>query len=347
MNQEKKLTIYDIAKLSGVSASTVSRVIKNSGYVAPAKRELVMKVIEEYEYKPNALAQGLSTRHSQTIGMLVPDAINPFFATMFVTLEKEASKCGYNVLICNYGNDILETQKQIQVLVTKQTDVIVSLGGPTDLVEVPEDVLDRITGIVKDVPLITNGSTGGGKFYSVTVDDAPAVKKMIKDAYELGHRKFALVGGSAKYIPTYSKQQAFLEALDAVGLDRKAGIIIDYDNFDRFGGMQCVDLLEREYKNDFPTMVVGINEAVAIGACNELISRGYRVPQDVSVAGFDNTYLATFCVPELTSIGCDYEEYSRKMMKVILDLLEGRKPRKVHKIESAYERRASIGPCGK
>ncbi|MBP5183782.1 MAG: LacI family DNA-binding transcriptional regulator [Lachnospiraceae bacterium] len=343
MNQEKKLTIYDIAEIAGVSASTVSRVINNSGYVAPAKRELVIKVIEENEYKPNALAQGLSTRHSQTIGMLVPDAINPFFATIFVTLEKEAAKYGYNVILCNYGNNIEETQRQIQVLVTKQADVVVSLGGPTDLVNMPEDVLSRIKGIVKDVPVITNGGNFDGAFYSAAIDDEPAVMKMIKDAYELGHRRFALIGGSAKYIPTYTKQQAFMRAIREAGLPEDAGIIIDYDNFDRFGGARCVEILENEYKDRFPTIVIGINEAVAIGACHELIGRGYSVPGDVSVAGFDNTYLATFCVPELTSIGCDYEKYARKLMKVILDVLDGKSVKKSCKIESRYERRASIG----
>ena len=212
---------------------------------------------------------------------------------------------------------------------------------------VPKDVLEKIRSIVKDVPVITNGGSCGGTFISVAIDDAPAVKKMIRDTYELGHRQFALIGGSSKYIPTYTKQKAFAEAIAEVGLPKEAGIIIDYDNFDRFGGVQCIDILEKEYKDRFPTVVIGINEAVAIGACNELIKRGYRVPSDVSVAGFDNTYLATFCVPELTSIGCDYEKYSQKVMKVILDVLDGKKPRKDCRIESTYERRASIGAAKK
>ncbi len=347
MKENSKLTIYDIAKISGVSASTVSRVINNSGYVAADKRDRVLQAIEEHDYKPNALAQSLSTSHSKTIGMLVPDAINPFFATVFVTLEKEAAKYDYNVILCNFSNDNIETIKQIQMLQSKRVDAIVQLGGPTDLEDMPEEYKENFKRVADRIPVITNGNSGNGAFISVPIDDAPAIELLIKDAYELGHRRFVLMGGSPKYIPTLEKQKAFRKAVKALGLPNENAIIIDYDNFDQFGGARCVEIVKERYGDDIPTMLIGINESVAIGAGQELIKRGYRIPEDVSLAGFDNTYLARFSMPELTSIGCDYGEYAKTLMGTILDVLEGSKDADRQGVVSQYTRRSSIGTANK
>ncbi|MCR5279159.1 MAG: LacI family transcriptional regulator [Lachnospiraceae bacterium] len=340
---DKKLTIYDIAELSGVSPSTVSRVINNSGYVAKDKRDRVMKVIEEHEYKPNALAQGLSTRHSQTIGMLVPDAINPFFATVFVTLEKEAAKYDYNVILCNFSNDNVETLKQIAMLQTKQVDVIVQLGGPTDLEDLPVEYKESLLKGAAGIPIITNGNSGDGAFISVSIDDSLAIEHMIRDAYGLGHRRFAMLGGNSRFLPTGLKQKAFRNAVKAMGLPAENAIVIDYDKYDQFGGEQCVEILERRHGDNLPTMLIGINEFVAIGVWQALMKKGYRIPEDISIAGFDNTYLASFCMPRLTSIGCDYEEYAKRMMGIILAVLDGKVDGKVADVLSHYVRGASIG----
>ncbi|MCR5331291.1 MAG: LacI family transcriptional regulator [Lachnospiraceae bacterium] len=345
MGVKETLTIYDIAKLSGVSPSTVSRVINNSGYVGPEKREKVLKVIEEHEFRPNALAQGLSTRHSQTIGMLVPDVINPFYATTFVTLEKEAQKYGYNVILCNYSNDNDTTMRQIEILRQKQADVILQVGGPTDLYEVPEEYVAQMKKISEQIPLFTNGGSLGGIFHSIMVDDSKAIEEMLKYAYSNGHRRFAMIGGSSRYIPSKSKQEAFTKTLTELGVPEKFRIVLDYDNFDQFGGKSCVELIADQYQDAFPTLFVGINESVAIGALKELLKRGNSVPYDVSVVGFDNTYLSSFSMPELTSIGCDYEEYARVMMEAILKVIAGEKIEREVLVESKFERKASLGPA--
>ena len=345
MNIKDKLTIYDIAKLSGVSPSTVSRVINNSGYVGPEKREKVMKVIEEHEFRPNALAQGLSTRHSQTIGMLVPDVINPFYATTFVTLEKEAQKYGYNVILCNFSNDNETTMRQIEILRQKQADVILQVGGPTDLYDVPETYVAQMKKISEQIPLFTNGGSLGGIFHSVMVDDSKAIDEMLRYAYKNGHRRFAMIGGSSRYIPSKSKQEAFTKTLTELGVPEQYRIVMDYDNFDQFGGKSCVELIAEQYQDVFPTLFVGINESVAIGAGKELLRRGNSIPYDVSVVGFDNTYLSSFSSPELTSIGCDYEEYASVMMDAIMKVIAGETVDKEITVVSRFERKASLGPA--
>lgn len=320
-----KLTIYDIAKLAGVSTTTVSRVINNNGYVSKEKRELVLQVIEEKKYKPNAVAQSLSTSMSRTIGMLVPDVRNAFYSTLFSTLEKEALKYDYNVILCNYSNNNEITTKQCDMLLKKQVDVILQVGGPSDLYEIPQEQLDIYAEINKRVPVVTTGKLQGSDFYSVGIDDSYAIDAALRDMYAKGHRKYVIAGGSSRYIPTRSKQEQFTKTLTELGIPEKDRIVFDYDNFDQYGGIKSIEIL-LENEPVPPTVFMGINEAFAIGMENELIRRGFKIPQDASVIGFDNTYLSDFVIPELSCIGCDYEEYAEALMKTILGIASGKCP---------------------
>nr|WP_297707973.1 LacI family DNA-binding transcriptional regulator [uncultured Butyrivibrio sp.] len=334
MDEKGKLTIYDIAKMAGVSSTMVSRAMNGSGYVAKEKKDRILKVIEESGFKPNALAKGLTTRRSGTIGMLVPDVINPFYATIFTMLEREALKHDYNVILCNYYNDYSSSVKQINLLEQKQVDVLFHVGGSTDLYEIPGDLLDVLTKAGKNIPIITNGNSVNGKFISVQVSDDEALDKMLVNAYANGHSKFAIVGGDKRYIPSFNKWQQFEKTLTRLGVEPKDRKILEYDNFDSYGGIKCVDLLLEEYGKDIPTFIIGINESVAIGVEKRLSAKGYRIPQDVSVVGFDNTYLSDMITPTLSSIGCDYEEYAKNVIEIIMKLIE--KKEKLPEITQYY-----------
>ncbi|MBP3199997.1 MAG: LacI family DNA-binding transcriptional regulator [Butyrivibrio sp.] len=324
MDEKGKLTIYDIAKMAGVSTTTVSRAMNGTGYVSKEKKEKVLKVIEEYQFKPNAFAKGLTTRRSGTIGMLVPDVINPFFATMFTMLEREALDHDYNVILCNYYNDNESAGKQIALLEQKQVDVLLQVGGPTDLYDIPVDYLEILEKAGKNTPIITNGNSVDGKFIAVQVDDDEALKNLLSDAYEKGHRRFAIVGGDGRYIPTGKKWQQFDKVLKELGVPKENRKILEYDNFDSYGGGKCVELLMEEYGKNIPSFIIGINESVAIGVQKELVKNNYSIPEDISVAGFDNTYLSEIVTPSLTSIGCDYREYARAVMNIIVELTENK-----------------------
>lgn len=340
------LTIYDIAKLAGVSTTTVSRVINNNGYVSKEKRELVLKVIEENKYKPNAMAQGLSTKLSRTIGMLVPDVRNAFYSTLFSTLEKEALKLDYNVILCNYSSDNDITIKQCDMLLKKQVDVILQVGGPSDLYDIPDEQAELLAEIEKRVPVITTGRLKGDRYCSVGIDDSEAIDIALRDLYDKGHRKFVIAGGSSRYIPTRLKQEQFTKTLTELGVPEEDRIVFDYDNFDQFGGIQSVDILLKSNKQ-MPTVFMGINEAFAIGIENELLRRGYKVPEDASIIGFDNTYLSDFALPDLTCIGCDYDEYARKIMEMILTAVSGGVSNQHTSVKSKYVVRRSTGCPGK
>jgi len=337
-----KLTIYDIAKLAGVSTTTVSRVINNSGYVSKEKRDLVLSVIEEKKYKPNAVAQSLSTKMSKTIGMLVPDVRNAFYSTLFSTLEKAALNYDYNVILCNYSNNNEITIKQCDMLLKKQVDVILQVGGPSDLYDIPVEQAAIYADIEKHVPVVTTGKLMGKNYYSVGIDDSDAIDMALKDMYDKGHRKFVIAGGSSRYIPTRQKQEQFTKTLTELGIPKEDRIVFDYDNFDQWGGIKSIEIL-LEDNSEPPTVFMGINEAFAIGMENELTRRGYIIPDDASVIGFDNTYLSDFVIPDLSCIGCDYEEYAEKLMHTILKAVSGDKESKEIYVKSRYVVRNSTG----
>ena len=141
MNVKKSMTIYDIAKEAGVSISTVSRVLTNNAKVSNEKKELVKEIIAKYDFHPNALARGLSETKSKTIGIIVSDVRNPFYASLFVECERIAYELGYMLLLCNsLGNNELE-DAHLENLVSQRVDAIIQIGGRVDeLVSCPEYV---------------------------------------------------------------------------------------------------------------------------------------------------------------------------------------------------------------
>ena len=344
--KDKHLTIYDIAQMAEVSPSMVSRVLNGSGYVAKEKKERIQKVIEESGYQPNALAQGLSTKRSRTIGMLVPDVINPFFASVFVKLERQAIKYNYNVVLCNYSSDNELTIRQTDLLRQKQVDAIFQMGGPTDRRDLAEETAENIKKMTGEIPVITNGNNGGGRFHSVLISDRKAIDEMLREAYAMGHRRFALLGGSERYLPTWEKQDQFRMTLKELGVPEQDILIMDYDNFDQYGGIRAVELLFQESGDNLPTFLAGINEAVAFGMAKELHRRELRIPEDVSLVSFDNTYLSELASPELSSIGANYVDYADLVLKNVMEILDQKDPEmRVASMDSIYAHRASVGPC--
>lgn len=339
------MTIYDIAREAGVSGTTVSRVINNSGYVSKEKRQKVLEVIEKHNYIPNAIAQGLISKQTRTLGMLVPDVINPFYATMFVAIEEEALGKDYNVILCNYSNDHNSSFTHIDMLIKKQVDAIIQLGGPSDMKDIPEEFAKRFKDLQGKLPVITNGNLSGENYYCVNIDDSKAIREMLEDLYNLGHRRFALIGGDEETIPSLEKHRQFSTVLESMGIPAADRIIISNSNFDHTGGrMGVIDL---QKLGPLPTAIIGINELVATGIVGELSDQKYSIPEDISVVGFDNTYQSLITVPSLSGIGCDYKEYAQAVMEMVISAFEKKELDKesVKKVSiaSKYYRRKSVG----
>lgn len=314
------VTIYDIAKEAGVSAATVSRVMNGTGYVGKDTKRNVEAIIERYQFKPNAIARGLTSKQSRTIGMLVPDVRNPYFAAMFVQIEEAALEQGYNVILCNTLNDIEKDIAYLDMLLQKQVDVLIPLGGQLD--ESCPDIayMDMIRKASEKIPVLTTGQGEGRLCLQLSMDDTGAMEEVLHTLWDAGHRRFAMIGGHKGVVPTDHKYKIFETILTQCGIANKDCIVrneLGYDVSDGREGVRQLELLQ-----EFPTVFFGINEFVTTGIMMELQQLG-RMDGSIEVIGFDNTYVTQFTSPSMTCIGVDYKEYADKAIDMIQRCLQG------------------------
>lgn len=316
----KTITIYDIAKEAGVSASTVSRVLTNSANVRKEKKERVQALIDKYNFKPNALAKGLSDTKSHLIGIVSADVRNPFYAALYVACENAARQRGYNVLLCNSLGEGTREIEQLHMLKQQRVDAIIQIGGRVD-----DDVTDKtfskeVTDIVSTIPMVVSGKIEGVKCYSVVIDAKEASTLLTQHLLQLGHRKIALVGGRLDVFSTKIKYDTYKEILEKNNIEFREEYIVNgrYDSETGYSGVKKLLGLK-----EIPTAIIAINDFAAAGVVRGLTELGFKVPEDISVVSYDNTYIADLLTPKLTSIDYDYETFGKKLIDVAIKAAEG------------------------
>jgi len=308
--ENKTITIYDIAREAGVSPSTVSRVLTNSANVRSEKKEKVQQLIKKYNFKPNALAKGLSDTKSKLIGVIIADVRNPYYAAVFVACEVAAKRRGYMTLLCNSLGDMQQELEQMEILRQQRVDAIIHLGGRADDLETNKKYVKKVKERL-NVPLVITGKLDGLDCYKVQIDAKKAAELLMEHLIEQGHRKIALIGGRLDVISTYEKYQTYMSMVEKYQLDFKEEYIITghYNNETGYIGMQ--QLIEQ---NTLPTAVVAINDYTAAGVMRCLAEHGYRIPQDVAVVSYDNTDIAKLLMPTLTSIDYNYDLLGERLV---------------------------------
>jgi LacI family transcriptional regulator len=303
-------TIREVAEHAQVSVATVSHVINHTRFVDPKTQERVRRSIKLLGYRPNLLARSLRRRETRTIGLLVPDNANPFFAEFARVIEDAGFAEGYSVILCNSDRSETKEEAYLDVLLAKQVDglIVMSLTDRVDLLQsvhnlgVPMVVVDRG---LSDVPISQ-------------VQVANEVGGYLAGQYlaRLGHQRIGCIGGPSEANPSWERVTGFKRALREVGIGMPAAAIVQGDF--RYGGgeagMQA--LLERELSL---TAVFATNDLMAIGAMISLRRAGLRVPDDISVIGFDNISQASTMIPPLTTIEQPVNELGQTTVRLLLD----------------------------
>jgi LacI family transcriptional regulator/LacI family purine nucleotide synthesis repressor/LacI family repressor for deo operon, udp, cdd, tsx, nupC, and nupG len=321
--RKDNVTIYDIAKIAGVSVSTVSRVLNGKSIVNEQTRQKVLSVMEAHNFQPNRLAQSLLRKETMTLGCILPDITNSFFSTVFLMAEMYAVELGYTLLLCNsLNNRQMETQ-YLKTLSERRVDGIIFLGGRiNDSQPEPGHILE-MRAVVERIPVVMiNGSMPDVDGYVVKADERQGIIDLVRYLYNIGHRKIALVGGILGITSTDIKIAAFREATAALGLAYTPNWIIP-TSFSLDSGMEAMQKLLQQ--SELPTAVLAINDLVAIGAIKEAQRHGLRVPDDISVTGFDDTVLASICTPTLTTVNQNYAALGRTAVDVLVSAATGQK----------------------
>lgn len=288
------VTIYDVAREANVSMATVSRVVNGNPNVKPSTRKKVQEVIERLGYRPNAVARGLASKKTTTVGVIIPDISNTYFAELARGIEDIATMYKYNILLSN-SDQIKEKEFHLlNTMLAKQVDGIVFMGGNITEEHVKEFEKSQ-------VPIVLAGSIDKtGKIPSVNIDYEQASYEATKFFIDNGHKRIAFITGPLQEpINSLKKLAGYKKALEEAGIPYDENYVVEGD-YTYESGLECVErLLELAEK---PTAIAVGTDEMAIGVVHGLQDNGFRIPEDVEIISTDNTRLSLMVRPQLTSI---------------------------------------------
>jgi LacI family transcriptional regulator len=306
------VSIRDVAAAAGVSVATVSRVLSPATAEVPMRKETrdrVVRAIDELGYRPNDLARALLQHRTSAIGLVVPDISNPYYPPLVRGVEDVASSHGYRVVLCNTDRDPAKITGYLDTLIKTRVDGIVVAGGGWADVPDRTAVLGRYrTGLVAVGRHLTSHP-------SVRIDNVAASRAAAEHLIGLGHRRITFVGGPASSTTVQDRAQGFRDALKASGL---AGLApaVRYGDFTEESGYALAREILRLSRP--PTALLCANDRVALGAYAAAADTARRIPDDVSVVGFDDTPIARYVRPTLTTVAIPTYEMGSAAMRLLL-----------------------------
>jgi len=316
------ITIYDIARRAGVSAATVSRVVNNRANVSIATRQKVEKVIAEQHYEPNEIARTLHNRYSNTIGLLVQSLNNQFFVRICNEAEEACEKIGYTLLIGITNNNFQKESKLLHTFLKKQVDGFILLGGRANEYHPSRELIDEMDFISYQVPIVfINGGVGFHNCFSVKTDEAGAFDKIIQYLLSCGHRKIALITGQQHLWTTDEKIRVYKKNLKKQRLKVRDEWIVSGE-YTMASGEQCMNRILS--LKEPPTAVACTNDILAIGAMRAALYKGYNIPRDISITGFDDIFMAAEFVPTLTTMRQNYSRLAVQAVQTVVDYIAGK-----------------------
>ncbi|GKW46662.1 catabolite control protein A [Planococcus sp. NCCP-2050] len=301
------VTIYDVAREANVSMATVSRVVNGNQNVKPATRKKVLKVIEELGYRPNAVARGLASKKTTTVGVIIPDISNSMYAELARGIEDIATMYRYNIILSNSDQNQNKELQLLETMLGKQVDGIVFMSDVISTELLYE--MER-----SPTPIVLAGSIDEtNAVASVNIDYYGAAYEAVKKLIDNGHKKIAFVSGplSSKINKDY-KLKAYTEALLDAGIDYDEKLVVECNNsYDE--GMEAVSTLQ-PYE---PTAYFVSNDEMSIGVIHALEESGKKVPEDVEIISYENSKLARMARPMLTSIAFPLYDIGAVSMRLL------------------------------
>ncbi|MFT8709897.1 MAG: catabolite control protein A [Sporolactobacillus sp.] len=310
-------TIYDVAREAGVSMATVSRVVNGNPNVKPTTRKKVSEAIKRLGYRPNAVARGLASKKTTTVGVIIPDISSVFFSELARGIEDFATMYNYNIILCNSDQNKDKEIRLIQTLLGKQVDGIVFMGG-----KIADEHIDEFTN--SPVPVVLAATVDKkNKIASVNIDYNQAVYEAVSHFIDGGHRKIGFIDGPLD-VPVNGKDrmEGYKRALEAHDLPYEESLVSVGDYTYESGKEAMAQFLEQEIK---PTAVYVASDEMAIGAIHEIQDRGQSVPQDVEIISSENTRLVQMVRPTLSSIAEPTYDIGAVAMRLLTKLMNNEK----------------------
>jgi len=305
-------TIREVSKFANVSVATVSRVVNGNKWVSDSTREKVLSAMKELGYQPNSFARSLATNKSQTIGMVIGDLSGPFFGGMMNSAEDEIRKVGKHLIVTS-GRDTIESEKDaIDFLLQRRVDALIlhlDVVPDEDIIKLSDSGNVPITLVNRLIPELAD--------HCISVDNDMGGYLATQHLIELGHTGIACITGPLYKTDARARLAGYRRAIEQANLVYDERLVIESD-FTELGGMASIDRLRRR-KVDF-TAAFAQNDHMAIGAMNALKTHGLKLPDDVSIVGYDDMVMARYVEPSLTTIAIPVAEFGIQSAHLALNL---------------------------
>ena len=310
----KEIRIADVAQLAGVSTATVSRVLANPDKVRAKTHDLVMEAVQRSGYTPNSVARNLRTRRTMTVLVVVPNLANPVFAQILRGIDDELTQSGYGLVIGNLDNCSEREVRYVDLALSRQADGILLLNG-----RVPGDGKRHLG--EAGLPMVAMcAAIPGGKVPNVVVQDREASRAAVEHLVGLGHRRLGYVAGPQGNIIEAERFAGFLDGVAEAGLNGR-DIVRWEGRFVFSAGVAAAEAFLR--LKDRPTGVFASCDESAIGFLKTVRAAGLRVPEDISIIGFDGIEFADYIEPTLTTFQQPLHELGRTGARVLMNMIRG------------------------
>jgi LacI family transcriptional regulator len=330
-------TMRDVALRAEVSVTTVSHVVNQTRFVSEPVRRRVEAAMRDLGYRPNILARGLRRGEASTLGLIIPDMTNPYFAEVARSVEDACAREGYALIVCNSDGRRDRELRAVEVLAANRVGglVLVNVGVTEREAAIFEDLAIPLVMLDREIP--------GFPVDSIQVDNALGGRQATDHLTGLGHRRIACIAGPPRVSPSGDRVLGYRQALEAAGLPHDPDLIL-FGDFTPPSGRACTQALLR--LPDPPTAIFAGNDLMAFGALNALAEAGLSVPGDVSVVGFDDIQLASFFNPPLTTVAQPRQEMGRRAVEILLERMRDRSlpHRRPVLMETTLRVRRSTGP---
>ncbi len=317
-------SITEVARLAGVSVATASRVVSAADYpVSAATRERVLDAARELDYVPNALARGLLTRRVPVVGVIVHDITDPYFSEVVRGVEDAASPTGHLVITCSSERDPDRERSYVRLLRSMRAAVVIFAGSGLADPDLEAELARHLGAMRAEGAAVVHLSPHAGGEPEVGVDNAAGIATMVAALAELGHRRIAFLAGPRSLHVARARLAGYRAGLEAAGLEADERLVVS-TSFDREGGALAVDELLAAHAG--ATAIACANDLLALGAMTRLREHGVRVPDDVSVAGFDDISVAAITAPSLSTVRLPLRELGAHGWSFAERLLRGDAP---------------------
>ena len=307
------MRIKDVALEAGVSTATVSHVINKTKFVSDLTRDRVLLAIKKFDFQPNAHARTLALGRSNIIGLLISDITNPFFPELVKSIETAVLEHGYNLMVFNTNYDPQQAAECVRRLIQLKVAGVALMTAELEPILIDELINKEVRVVFNDLGIVHEHMS------NVILDYAVGIEEAVRHLVSLGHERIAHIAGASRIRSGVIRREAFVDAMQRHLPNVFKPLIVEGDfRFDG-GRAAAVQILTSK---KLPSAIIAANDMMALGAMHELKEAGLKIPQDISLIGFDDIAFATLSEPPLTTIHSPRKEMGRRAIEALVATIE-------------------------